>query len=94
MEQRAPFISPSGVEYIDAIEGINKPAVIALPIISTRDTAGSIILLKDGIFQRSNEAAIKILSVAASFFLQSARKLKIADRKNLSAEIMFIIREE
>ena len=68
MEQRAPFISPNGVECVDAIEGISKPAVIALPIISAGDIAGSIILLKEGLSQKTNEAAIKLLSVAASFF--------------------------
>lgn len=67
MEKRAPFISPNGVECINAVEGINKYAILAFPIISSGDIEGAVLLLKEGLSQKPSESAVKLLSVASSF---------------------------
>lgn len=67
MEKRTPFISPNGIECIDAIEGFEKAASVAFPIISSGDIEGAVVLLKDPQNKKPAEASIKLLQVASAF---------------------------
>lgn len=66
MENRTPFISSNKDDKLQAIEGLEKKAILAFPIISSGDVAGSIILLENENFMLSSTET-RLLQVAASF---------------------------
>ncbi len=69
IEERKNFVtSKENKNYIYPIEGIDKPAVIAFPIISAGDISGSVIMLaNEKSHGFTSEAEIKMVQVAADF---------------------------
>ena len=69
MEERRSFVtSRENRNYLYPIEGIDKPAVIAYPIIASGDVTGSVIMLSDNSSNSfPTETEIKLAQTAAAF---------------------------
>ncbi len=67
MERRENYICSDGTEKIKAIEGVDRSAAVACPIVAAGDISGSVILLmpENGAFPSQTE--VKLAQIAASF---------------------------
>ena len=68
MESRHNFVADSkGNNFIQPVEGINKSAVIAYPIIASGDVTGCVIMLSNDSKGYPTETEIKLAQTAAAF---------------------------
>ena len=68
MESRHNFVADSkGSNFIQPVEGINKSAVIAYPIIASGDVTGCVIMLSNDSKGYPTETEIKLAQTAAAF---------------------------
>lgn len=67
MERRAIHITTESHQSMNAIEGFDQMANVVYPIIYGGDVSGAVILLEENPNQIPDEAAIKVMQVAASF---------------------------
>ncbi|MBQ6020771.1 MAG: AbrB/MazE/SpoVT family DNA-binding domain-containing protein [Clostridia bacterium] len=66
MENRAEFVCGSGKELIP-IEGLQRSAAAAFPIVGSGDVTGAVIFLRTGSVSAPTDTEIKIARVAANF---------------------------
>ncbi len=68
MESRRTFIlRPNEVNRLTPIEGVDREALVAAPIIAAGDIAGAVVMLKSDDKKQPNESDIKLVQVAAGF---------------------------
>ena len=67
MENRSPFICEEGGERFHPIEGVERDAAAAFPIIGAGDVSGAVVLLTAGEASVPTQTEIKLVQVAASF---------------------------
>ena len=68
MESRRTFIlRPNEVNRLNPLEGIDREALVAAPIIAAGDIAGAVVILKSEEKKSPGEADIKLAQVAAGF---------------------------
>ena len=68
MESRKNFtISRADSNYFQPVEGLDKPAIIAYPIIAAGDVIGSVIMLSNGSGSFPSDTEIKLAQTAAAF---------------------------
>ncbi len=67
METRKGFSADSSSEKLMPVEGIDSPAAVLYPIISSGDVTGSVIMLRTDNKNTPTEADIKLTQTAASF---------------------------
>jgi AbrB family transcriptional regulator (stage V sporulation protein T) len=66
MQSRQSFIS-KGKSTVKPVEGVDRPAAVICPVISSSDVAGAVILLVSETEEVPTETSIKLVQVAASF---------------------------
>jgi AbrB family transcriptional regulator (stage V sporulation protein T) len=66
LEQRKPYIY-DGTHKIMAAEGIDKPVLVAMPILAAGDLTGTVVMLQGDNIEKPSETDIKLASAAASF---------------------------
>ena len=67
MENRSPFICEEGGERFHPIEGVERDAAAAFPIIGAGDVSGAVVLLTADEASVPTQTEIKLVQVAASF---------------------------
>jgi len=67
MERRTPFICVENGERFRPIEGSDKDAVVAYPIIGAGDVSGAVVLLSNDDSSVPSQTEQKLTQVAASF---------------------------
>ena len=68
MESRKNFVADKKLNnYIQPVEGIDKSAVIAYPIIASGDVTGAVIMLSNDSGGAPTDTEIKLAQTAASF---------------------------
>ena len=68
IESRASFILGSASDKpLPALDGLDRQAVAAIPIISAGDLSGAVVLLRNDNLSEPTETDIKLARVAASF---------------------------
>ena len=68
MESRKGFSSKSPEHFLQVIEGVNRPASVAFPIIVSGDVTGAVIMLKSEDDESlPNDTQVKLIQTAAAF---------------------------
>lgn len=67
MESRTPFIFARDGEPLPPIEGVERDAAAAFPIIGAGDVSGAVVLLAADGATVPSQTEIKLVQVAASF---------------------------
>ena len=67
MENRENFVYEKGSQIMKPVEGLDKAAAVAFPIIGAGDVSGSVILLLGDNGAAPTQTEIKLAQVAASF---------------------------
>ncbi|MBR1811737.1 MAG: AbrB/MazE/SpoVT family DNA-binding domain-containing protein [Clostridia bacterium] len=67
MENRAEFIAKGSGEELIPIEGLQRSAAVAFPIVGSGDVTGAVILLSSDSQPHPSATEIKLAQVAASF---------------------------
>ena len=67
MEQRKNFVYGQSDSILQPVEGVERTALVAYPIISAGDVCGAILFLADGDPTVPTEAEEKLLQAAAGF---------------------------
>lgn len=67
IEQRKTFIAQPGGTHLTAIEGYERTASVAVPILAAGDVCGAVLMLSPETGGTPKEADIKLMGVAASF---------------------------
>lgn len=66
MQSRRPFVEASG-ERLQPVEGVERLASVAYPILAASDVTGAVVLLEDDTLGEPNETRTKLVQVAAAF---------------------------
>ncbi len=75
LEKRVKFVSDNNSsEQIQPLEGVDKYASVFVPIISSGDITGAVIILKNDKNDTTSEADEKICTVAASFLAKQTEE--------------------
>jgi len=67
MEQRKPFVAKPGLKHLAAIEGIERTASIAIPILAAGDVCGAVMMMSDENSTVPKDSDVKMINVAAAF---------------------------
>ena len=67
MEQRSKFVASADVKPLYPLEGVDRSAVVFVPIISSGDISGAVIILESENLKLANETHEKLCMVAAEF---------------------------
>ncbi len=67
MEQRKPFVAKPGLKHLAAIEGIERTASIAIPILAAGDVCGAVMMMSDENNTVPKDSDVKMINVAAAF---------------------------
>lgn len=67
MDARTPRIAKAPGECLQAIEGYDRPAEVAYPIVYGGDVSGTVLLLQGEDGNLPDEAQIRLIQVGAAF---------------------------
>ena len=67
MERRSPYICEAGGERFRPVEGVDRDAAVAYPIIGAGDVSGSVALISADEISVPSQTDVKLVQVAASF---------------------------
>ena len=67
MENRSGYIADSASQTLIPVEGLQRSAAVAFPIIGSGDVTGCVLLLTSETQQTPSSTEIKLAQVAASF---------------------------
>ena len=68
MEGRRSFVAAKAGDHLQPVEGIERSAAVAYPIIASGDVTGAVVMMREEAGEAPTEAEIKLIHSAAAFF--------------------------
>ena len=67
MEGRRSFVAAKAGDHLQPVEGIERSAAVAYPIIASGDVTGAVVMMREEAGEAPTEAEIKLIQTAAAF---------------------------
>ena len=67
MEGRRSFVAAKAGDHLQPVEGIERSAAVAYPIIAFGDVTGAVVMMREEAGEAPTEAEIKLIQTAAAF---------------------------
>ena len=67
MEGRRSFVAVKAGDHLQPVEGIERSAAVAYPIIASGDVTGAVVMMREEAGEAPTEAEIKLIQTAAAF---------------------------